>query len=91
MDSFCGALMASAGANAVNFNKGGIGNDGTIFWGENLKKNLKSWDSRAQLRKNLRSRVKKIKPGVAYSLLTSDVNEETVVITYTVQHLMSIF
>lgn len=79
MDSFCGALMSSAGAIAVNFNKGGIGNDGTIFWGENLK-NLKSWDSRAQLRKNLRSGVNKIKPGVAYSLLTSDVNEETVVI-----------
>ncbi|KAG6785758.1 hypothetical protein POTOM_007342 [Populus tomentosa] len=79
MDSFCGALMASADAIAVNFNKGGVGNDGTIFWGENLKKNLKSWDSRAQLRKNLRSGVNKIKPGVAYSLLTSDVKEETVV------------
>lgn len=79
MDSFCGALMASADAIAVNFNKGGVGNDGTIFWGENLKKNLKSWDSRAQLRKNLRSGVNKIKPGVAYSLLTSDVNEETVI------------
>ncbi|KAG6783765.1 hypothetical protein POTOM_009439 [Populus tomentosa] len=79
MDSFCGALMASAGAIAVNFNKGGIGNDGTIFWGENLKKNLKSWDSRAQLRRNLRSGVNKIKPGVAYSLLTSDVKEETVI------------
>ena len=45
MYSFCGALKASAGANAVNFYNGGIRNDGTIFWDENLKKKLKNKDS----------------------------------------------
>ncbi|KAJ6730951.1 GLUCOSE-1-PHOSPHATE ADENYLYLTRANSFERASE LARGE SUBUNIT 3 CHLOROPLASTIC [Salix viminalis] len=78
MYSFCGALKASAGANAVNFNNGGIRNDGTIFWDENLKKKLKNRDSRAQLWKNYRSGVKKVKPGVAHSVLTSDINEEAV-------------
>ncbi|CAK7346339.1 unnamed protein product [Dovyalis caffra] len=77
MDSFCGALKASASANGVNVNKGGIRNKGTLFWGESLKKNLKSRDLSAELWKNLRSGAKKVKPGVAYSVLTSDVNKET--------------
>ena len=88
MYSFCGALKASAGANAVNFYNGGIRNDGTIFWDENLKKKLKNRDSRAQLWKNYRSGVKKVKPGVAHSVLTSDINEEAVVRAYTVRCLL---
>ncbi|KAJ6745078.1 GLUCOSE-1-PHOSPHATE ADENYLYLTRANSFERASE LARGE SUBUNIT 3 CHLOROPLASTIC [Salix purpurea] len=78
MDSFCGALKASAGANAVNANKGSIRTEGTHFWGERIKKNPKSRDLSARLRKNLRSCVKKAKPGVACSVLTSDVNKEIV-------------
>ena len=88
MDSFCGALKASAGANAVNVNKGGIRTEGTSFWGERIKKNHKSRDLSARLRKKLRSCVKKAKPGVACSVLTSDVNKEIVVSTKTVQHLI---
>ncbi|KAJ6421896.1 hypothetical protein OIU84_026930 [Salix udensis] len=78
MDSFCGALKASAGANAVNANKGSIRTEGTHFWGERIKKNPKSRDLSARLRKKLRSCVKKAKPGVACSVLTSDVNKEIV-------------
>ncbi|KAB5557608.1 hypothetical protein DKX38_008517 [Salix brachista] len=78
MDSFCGALKASAGANAVNANKGGIRAAGTHFWGERIKKNPKSRDLSSRLRTNLRSGVKKAKPGVACSVLTSDVNKEIV-------------
>uniref|UniRef100_A0A6N2LCK9 Glucose-1-phosphate adenylyltransferase n=1 Tax=Salix viminalis TaxID=40686 RepID=A0A6N2LCK9_SALVM len=78
MDSFCGALKASAGANAVNANKGGIRAEGTHFWGERIKKNPKSRDLSSRLRTNLRSCVKKAKPGVACSVLTSDVNKEIV-------------
>ncbi|KAJ6349086.1 hypothetical protein OIU77_006639 [Salix suchowensis] len=37
MDSFCGALKASAGANAVNANKGSIRTEGTHFWDVNKK------------------------------------------------------
>lgn len=78
MDSFCGASKVSAGANVVNVNKGSIRNEGTHFWGERIKKNPKSRDLSALLWKNLRSGVKKAKPGVAYSVLTSDVNKEIV-------------
>lgn len=91
MDSFCGASKASAGANVVNVNKGSIRNEGTHFWGERIKKNPKSRDLSALLWKNLRSGVKKAKPGVAYSVLTSDVNKEIVVSTKTVQRLMLIY
>ncbi|KAJ6931394.1 glucose-1-phosphate adenylyltransferase large subunit 1-like [Populus alba x Populus x berolinensis] len=78
MDSFCGASKASAGANVVNVNKGSIRNKGTHFWGERIKKNPKSRDLSPLLWKNLRSGVKKAKPGVAYSVLTSEVNKEIV-------------
>ncbi|KAJ6352204.1 hypothetical protein OIU76_001422 [Salix suchowensis] len=77
MDSFCGALKTSAGANAVSANKGGIRAAGTHFWGERIKKNP-SRDLSSRLRTNLRSGVKKAKPGVACSVLTSDVNKEIV-------------
>lgn len=81
MDSCCAALKASA--NAVNVNRGGHSNGGTLFWGKRVRKNLKSRDLNAHLWKNLRTEsdkgVKKIKPGVAYSVLTSDVNKETIV------------
>jgi glucose-1-phosphate adenylyltransferase len=91
MDSFCGASKASAGANVVNVNKGSIRNEGTHFWGERIKKNPKSRDLSALLWKNLRSGEKKAKHGVAYSVLTSDVNKEIVVSTKTVQRLMLIY
>ncbi|KDP38538.1 hypothetical protein JCGZ_04463 [Jatropha curcas] len=76
MDSCCAALKGAA--NAFNVNRS-LSNGSCPFWGDWIKGNRKSRNFNA---KNLRTEsnnngIKKFKPGVAYSVFTSDVNKET--------------
>ena len=66
--------------NLINVSKG-RSNGGSVFWGESIRGDLKSKDVGAQLWKSLRAEnvVKKAKPGVAYSVLTPDIDNETLV------------
>lgn len=76
MDSCCAALKANA--------QPVIGKGNTGFWGESVKAGLKSRDFSSPLWKSLRSKKlnKKVtNPGVAYSVLTSGINKETMVST----------
>ncbi|KAJ9166040.1 hypothetical protein P3X46_020841 [Hevea brasiliensis] len=79
MDSCCAALKASS--NAVSVNRS-LFNRSTLFWGESIRESLKGRNFNAHLWKNFRTKnnngIKKVKPRVAYSVLTSDVNKETV-------------
>ncbi|KAH9758789.1 glucose-1-phosphate adenylyltransferase large subunit 2 [Citrus sinensis] len=77
MDSCCAAAL-KANANPA------VSNRNTGFWGGCVKGSLKSWDLNfgSRVWKNLRTeKINKnvTKPGVAYSILTSDTNKETVV------------
>ena len=79
MDSCCATLKANA--NPVKLRRG-LRNGGTGFWGESMRGSLKRRDLSTQLlkwSKNETSRVAKLKPGVAYSILTSDINRESLV------------
>ncbi|KAL4650002.1 hypothetical protein ACB092_01G055100 [Castanea dentata] len=72
MDSCCATLKANAHPVKLG---GGLNNGGTRFWGESLK----SRDLSTQLLKSSKketSRITKLKPGVAYSVLTSDINQQ---------------
>ncbi|GAV71760.1 NTP_transferase domain-containing protein [Cephalotus follicularis] len=63
--------------NGNAFNKGGgVSNGGTVFWGDNIC--LTSLKLRTLNLGSGKKRAKKVNPGVAYSVLTSDVNKETV-------------
>lgn len=75
MDSCCTVLKANAHPVKLG---GGYNNGGTRFWGESLK----SRDLSTQLLKSSKketSRITKLKPGVAYSVLTSDINQQNLV------------
>lgn len=79
MDSCCAAAL-KANANPA------VSNRNTGFWGGSVKGSLKSGDLNfgSRVWKNLRTeKINKnvTKPGVAYSILTSDTNKETVVST----------
>lgn len=77
MDSCCATLKANA--NPVKLRRG-LRNGGTGFWGESMRGSLKRRDLSTQLlkwSKKETSRVAKLKPGVAYSILTSDINRES--------------
>lgn len=78
MDSWAVALKANANPAVSNRNTG--------FWGGSVEGSLKSGDLNfgSRVWKNLRTeKINKnvTKPGVAYSILTSDTNKETVVST----------
>lgn len=78
MDSCCAALKVNANPAASNTDNG--------FWGASVVGSLKSRDLNfgSQVWKNLRTEKinkKFTKPGVAYSILTSDINKETAVST----------
>ncbi|KAJ4824564.1 Glucose-1-phosphate adenylyltransferase large subunit, chloroplastic/amyloplastic [Turnera subulata] len=72
MDSSC-SLALRSGASAFH----GLCNEGALFWGESLK-NVKRKNSNVRFSKNQweDKRVRKAKPGVAYSVLTSDFDNE---------------
>ncbi|KAK6245442.1 hypothetical protein QUC31_000234 [Theobroma cacao] len=76
MESCCMALKANA--NPINVSKG-RSHGGSVFWGESIRGGLKSRDLGAQLWKSLRAAkgVKNAKPGVAYSVLTPDIDKKT--------------
>ena len=78
MESCCMAFKGNV--NLINVSKG-RSNGGSVFWGESIRGGLKSKDVGAQLWKSLRAEnvVKKAKPGVAYSVLTPDIDNETLV------------
>lgn len=60
----------------------GVRNMGTGFWGESIGVSQKGRDLSAQFLKSSESesrRVTKVKPGVPFSVLTSDINKEVVV------------
>ena len=71
-------MALKANANSINVSNG-RSNGGTVFWGENIRGGLKSRNFGTQLWKSLRAEngVKKINPGVAYSVLTPDIDKET--------------
>lgn len=73
MDSCCATLKGNAHP---------VRNMGAGLWGESMRGCLKSRDLRTQFLKNSKSesnRITKFKPGVAYSVLTSDINKEAMV------------
>lgn len=77
MDSCCATLKANA--LPVKVREGGLRNQGNGFWGESIRGSLKSRDLSTQLLKSLKSE-RKIKPGVAHSILTSpDISQDNVV------------
>lgn len=70
MDSCCATLKGNAHP---------VRNMGAGLWGESMRGCLKSRDLRTQFLKNSKTesnRITKFKPGVAYSVLTSDINKE---------------
>ncbi|KAM5564941.1 glucose-1-phosphate adenylyltransferase large subunit, chloroplastic/amyloplastic-like [Rosa sericea] len=76
MDSCCATLKANAFP--VKVREGGLRNQGNGFWGESIRGSLKSRDLSTQLLKSLKSE-RKIKPGVAHSILTSpDISQDNV-------------
>lgn len=79
MDSCCATLKANAYPVKLG---GGLNNGGTRFWGESIRGSPKSRDLSTQLLKSSKketSRITKLKPGVAYSVLTSDINKQNLV------------
>lgn len=78
MDSCCATLKANV--HPVRISKGSFKNRTSGFFGESIKGSLKGRDLNIQLRRILKSenKVRKFKPGVARSVLTSDVDKETV-------------
>ncbi|MBA0623531.1 hypothetical protein Godav_008989 [Gossypium davidsonii] len=75
MESICISLKATATASPVNISQG-RSNGGTVFWGDTIRGGR---DFGTQLWKSLRAEngVKKAKPGVAYSIITPEINKET--------------
>ncbi|CAA2972106.1 glucose-1-phosphate adenylyltransferase large subunit 2, chloroplastic amyloplastic [Olea europaea subsp. europaea] len=75
MDSFCVAMKAKL--QPMQTNRGLI-HEGDGLWGEKIRGSLKNNSFRKQISKNLRSgnRGKDFKPGVAFSVLTRDINKE---------------
>lgn len=78
MDSFCVAMKAKL--QPMQTNRGLI-HEGDGLWGEKIRGSLKNNSFRKQISKNLRSgnRGKDFKPGVAFSVLTRDINKELVI------------
>lgn len=78
MDSCCATLKANI--HPVKLCRG-VRNMGTGFWGESIGGSLKGRDFSALFlsSKSESSRITKVKPGVAFSVLTSDINKEVVV------------
>ncbi|KAK8642422.1 hypothetical protein V6N13_011765 [Hibiscus sabdariffa] len=76
MESFCMSLKVNA--SPTNVSKG-RSNGATVFWGESIRGGLKSRGFGTQLWKSLRpeNSVKKAKLGVVYSILTPEINKET--------------
>ncbi|KAL0017142.1 hypothetical protein SO802_004211 [Lithocarpus litseifolius] len=72
MDSCCATLKANAHPVKLG---GGLNNGGTRFWGESLKSRYLSTQLLKSSKKET-SRITKLKPGVAYSVLTSDINKQ---------------
>ena len=73
-------MAHKANVNPINGNKG-RSNGSIVFWGERIRGGHKSRDFGTQLWKSLRAKngVKTVKPGVAYSVLTPDIDKETMV------------
>lgn len=79
MDSCCATLKGNA--HLLKASKQGFSDRGAGFWGESIRGSLKGRDLSVQLLKTLKteSRHTKLTSGVAYSVLTSNINTETVV------------
>ncbi|XP_048331524.1 glucose-1-phosphate adenylyltransferase large subunit, chloroplastic/amyloplastic isoform X2 [Ziziphus jujuba] len=80
MDSCCANLNGNV--HLVKASKQGFRNRGTGFWGESIRGSLKGRGLSAQLLKSLKSesRVRKLTPGASYSVLTSNINKESVTV-----------
>ncbi|XP_057975742.1 glucose-1-phosphate adenylyltransferase large subunit, chloroplastic/amyloplastic-like isoform X2 [Malania oleifera] len=79
MDIFCATMNTNG--HPLQASKGRISNGGGGFgfWGERIRGSLKRRDSAAQLWKTLRTetaKARKINTGAAFSVLTSDVDQE---------------
>lgn len=79
MEYCCASLKGNA--QLVKASKQGFSNPGAGFWGESIRGSLKGRDLSVQLLKSLKTETRptKLKSGVAYSVLTSNINTETVV------------
>lgn len=91
MDSCCATLKGNA--HLVKASKKGFSKRGTGLWGESVRGSLKGRDLSGQLLKSLKteSRPPKLAPGVAYSVLTSNINAETVVSNSDISAILPIF
>ncbi|KAK9270397.1 hypothetical protein L1049_025976 [Liquidambar formosana] len=76
MDSCFGTLKGNA--HLMQVNKAGVSAGDNGFWGQRIRGSLKRRDL-SQLWKSLRTeeRIRKVKPGVAFSVFTSDIDKET--------------
>ncbi|KAA8545992.1 hypothetical protein F0562_020557 [Nyssa sinensis] len=80
MDSSCATLKSSNHLGEVS--KRGLNNGGNGFWGERIRGSLKNNVLANQLANSLRieKRARKINPGVAFSVMTSSTDKETLTI-----------
>ncbi|KAL0334714.1 UNVERIFIED_CONTAM: Glucose-1-phosphate adenylyltransferase large subunit [Sesamum radiatum] len=80
MDSCCATLKPTA--HLGNLSKGGFGNGEKGIWGEKIRGSLSScgWANQLGRSLSLENKGRKIKPGVAYSVLTRENNKETVTV-----------
>lgn len=79
MDSCCVTFKAKA--HLAKASRGGLSNGDNEFWGERIRGSLNNSGWVSQLAKGLKTekRPRKIKPGVACSVITSNNGKETVV------------
>ncbi|KAJ9704757.1 hypothetical protein PVL29_003011 [Vitis rotundifolia] len=80
MDSCCVTLKTKA--HLAKASRGGLSNGDNEFWGERMRGSLNNSGWVSQLAKGLKTekRPRKIKPGVAFSVITSNNGKETVTI-----------
>lgn len=77
MESFCISLKATASTSPVNISQG-RSNGGTVFWGETVRGG-RNFETRLWKSFRAENDVKKAKPGVSYSIITPEINKETMV------------
>ncbi|KAF5740783.1 glucose-1-phosphate adenylyltransferase large subunit 1-like isoform X1 [Tripterygium wilfordii] len=72
------SCIANLKANELQINLTRRGDRGTLFWDECTRGSFKSRDLSVWKNQRTRNGAKKVKAGVAYSVLTSDINKESV-------------
>lgn len=75
MDSYCATLKPNG--QRIKLNRETLRNRSSVFWGESMK--ASSLKGSRDLKSINLQKILKTKPGVAYSILTSDVEKEALV------------